>query len=233
MYTQGMIRQVLGAGLLAAFVVLALSACAASAGDGRQQAEARPLPESTQDLRPGEYRTEMFKPALSFAVGKGWALECPEGPDFVCLLPPQEHTRLRFVNVDEVYEPSGLIDVSGKTTPPPADLVGWFERHPYLQTDRLQPVTVGGIEGEQIDVVVRELPKDYPEGLCGYDCVQLSVFSDGDDWEVEEGNKNRLTILEDVKGEKVVIDFSGPAARFYESWPEAQKVLKTVEWRGT
>src|ERR687885_2158447 len=113
MYPQGMIRQVLGLGLLVAFVVLALSACGGGAGAEQQQARARPLPESAQDLSPGEYRTEVFKPALSFTVGEGWALECPEGPDFVCLLPPQRQTRLRFVNVDEVYKPSELMDMSG------------------------------------------------------------------------------------------------------------------------
>lgn len=233
MYQQAMIRQALGLGLLVAFVLLALSACGGGAGAEQQQAKARPLPESAQHLRPGEYRTEAFEPALSFTVGEGWALECPEGPDFVCLLPPQGQTRFRFVNIGEVYEPSGLMGMSGKTKPLPADLIGWFERHPYLQTDRPQPVRVGEIEGQQLDVAVGELPKDYPEGLCVYDCVQLSVFSDGDDWAIEEGNKDRLTILEDAKGETVIIDFSSPAANFDESWPEAEKVLETVEWKGT
>jgi hypothetical protein len=216
-----------------ALIAGAVGACTAGAGDEKQQAKARPLPESAQDLSPGEYRTEAFEPALSFSVGKGWALECPEGPDFVCLFPPGGQTRLRFVNVDEVYEPSELVDMSGKTTPPPEDLVGWLERHPYLKTDNPQPVRVGGIEGQQLDVVAGNLSKDYPEGLCVYDCVQLSVFSDGDDWDIKEGNKDRLTVLEDVKGETVVIDFSSPAAKFDESWPEAEKVLGTVEWRGT
>ncbi len=215
-----------------ALIALGASACTAGVGAEQQQTEARPLPESAQDLRPGEYHTEAFEPALSFTVGKGWALECPEGPDFVCLLPPGGQTRLRFVNVDEVYEPSGLVDMSGRTTPPPADLVGFLERHPYLETDKPQQISVGGIGGEQLDVAVADLPKSYPKGLCVSDCVQLSVFSDGDDWAVEEGNKNRLTVLEGVKGETVVIDFSSPAANFDESWPEAEKVIKTVEWRG-
>ena len=82
-------------------------------------------------------------------------------------------------------------------------------------------------------MVVGDLPKGYSGGLCVSDCVQLSVFSDGDVWAVGEGNKVRLTVLEDVKGETVVIDFSSPAAWFDESWPEAEKVLGTVEWGGT
>ena len=126
MYPQGTIRHSLGLGLLVAFVLLALSACGGGAGAEQRQATARPLPESGQDLSPGEYRTEVFEPALSVAVGKGWALECPEGHDFVCLFPPGGQTRLRFVNVDEVYEPSELVDMSGKTTQPPAALVGWL-----------------------------------------------------------------------------------------------------------
>ena len=215
-----------------ALITLAVSACGGGAG-GEQQATGRPLPAGAQDLRPGEYRTEVFKPALSFTVGKGWALVecCPEGPDYVSLHPPGEQTLFKFVNVDEVYKPSGLIDMSGETTPPPADLVGWFEQHPYLQTDKPQPVTVGGIKGQQIDVVVGDLPKDY-SGACGFDCVQLSVLSIGD-WAIEEGNKDRLTVLEDVKGQTVIIDFGSPAAKFDEYWPEAEKVVQSVKWKGS
>jgi hypothetical protein len=214
-----------------ALITLAVGACGGGAGGEQQQLTGRPLPGSSQELRPGEYRTEVFKPALSFTVGKGWALECPEGSDNVCLLPPGEQTLFKFVNVDEVYKPSELIDMSGKTTPPPADLVGWFEQHPYLQTDKPQPVTVGGIKGQQIDVVVGDLPKDY-SGACGFDCVQLSFLSIGN-WAIEEGNKDRLTVLEDVKGQTVIIDFGSPAAKFDEYWPQAEKVVKSVQWKGS
>jgi hypothetical protein len=81
-------------------------------------------------------------------------------------------------------------------------------------------------------VVVGDLPKDYPEGLCGFDCVQLSVLSIGD-WAIEEGNKDRLTVLEDVKGQEVIIDFGSPAAKFDEYWPEAEKLVQSVKWEGS
>jgi hypothetical protein len=217
-----------------ALITLAMSACAGGDGGEQQHPTGRPLPDSSQDLRPGEYRTEVFKPALSFTVGKGWALECPEGPDYVCLLPPGEQTLFKFLNVAEVYRPSELIDMSGETTPLPQDLVGWFEQHPYLQTDKPEPVTVGGIKGQQIDVVVVDLPKDYPEGLCApSDCVQLTVGSVGEDWAVEEGNKDRVTVLEVAKGQTVIIDFGSPAAKFDEYWPEAEKVVQSVQWKGS
>jgi hypothetical protein len=94
MYPQGTIRRALGLGLLVTFVVLALSACGGGAsGSEQQQAKARPLPESTQDLSPGEYQTEVFEPALSFAVGEGWALECLRRGQISCASSPRQSRR--------------------------------------------------------------------------------------------------------------------------------------------
>ena len=63
MYPLGMVKQALRLGLLATLVVLAVNAC----GGGQEQADRpRPLPEDTQTLSPGEYRSEEFKPSLSF-----------------------------------------------------------------------------------------------------------------------------------------------------------------------
>jgi len=59
-------RRSLGLGLLA--VLFALAACAC--GGGEKESKARPLPEDEKALRPGTYRSEEFKPSLSFHVGK-------------------------------------------------------------------------------------------------------------------------------------------------------------------
>ena len=58
--------------LLVVVAVLALGACG-SGGEagGQEDAGARPLPLYEQALRPGEYHSVRFKPALSFEVGKG------------------------------------------------------------------------------------------------------------------------------------------------------------------
>ena len=50
---------------------------------------------------------------------------------------------------------------------------------------------------------------------------------------LSEGDKVRLIVLEDVKGETVTIGFVSPATEFDEFAPEAQKVIDTVEWRDT
>jgi hypothetical protein len=45
--------------------------------------ETRPLPEGPKALRPGEYRSQEFKPSLSFRGGKGWEVsELQQKPYF-------------------------------------------------------------------------------------------------------------------------------------------------------
>ena len=226
-----MVRQALRLGLVVMLVTLALSACGALGGGQEQANEPRPLPEYPQDLRVGTYHANKFKPSVSFSVGKGWALQCPPGSDFVCLSRGGgEDTLFTFLNVHDVYKPSRSGTV--ETEPAPADLVGWFEQHPYLQTDKPETVMVGGVKGKQFDVVIKDLPDDFT-GTCGSECLDLFALSDGDSWSVAEGQKNRFTVLEDVKGEKVSIVYGSPAASFDELVPEAEKVLESVEWRGT
>jgi hypothetical protein len=58
-------------GLLGTLLVLALGACGGAGG--QEKAKARHLPDTGyKALPPGEYRSEEFKPAFSFRVGKGW-----------------------------------------------------------------------------------------------------------------------------------------------------------------
>src|SRR5215218_4495342 len=168
-----MVSQALGLGLLAALVVLALSACG---GEKQQESKPRPLPEDPKALRPGEYRSEEFKPSLSFRVGKGWSSAPLEASD-VLVIAQGETKVIGFVNAQEVYKPT-------KTGTPnvvdaPEDMVGWFQQHPYLQTDKPEPVTVGGVKGMQFDVVVEDLPEDY-SSVGGANCVNLFKLSTGD-----------------------------------------------------
>ena len=73
-----------------------------------------------------------------------------------------------FANVQEVFKPTdtGLSNV----VEAPEDMVGWLQHHPYLQTDKPEPITVGGVKGEQFDVVLGDLREGY-SGVCGSDCV--------------------------------------------------------------
>ena len=222
-----MVSQALGLGLLAALVVLALSAC--GGGEKQQESRPRPLPEEPKALRPGEYRTEEFKPSFSFRVGKGWSSTPLEASDGL-FIARGETKGISFVNAQEVYEPT-------KTGTPnvvdaPEDMVGWFQQHPHLKTSKPEPVTVGGVKGVQFDVVVEDLPEDY-SGVCGSDCVGLFRLSAGFPISLVEGEKVRLIVLKDVKGETVTLGFVSLATEFDEFAPEAQKVIDTVKWGGS
>ena len=215
--------------LATTMVLLTLTAC--GGGSAHEEAEARPLPEERQELRPGEYRSEEFETSLSFRVGEGWTNVPPEVYDNLRIT-RRELGLLGFANLEgaRFYRPTKtgmpyMVDV-------PEDIVGWFQRHPYLQTSKPERVKVGGVKGVQFDVVVEDLPEDY-SGMCGSDCVDIFRLSSGPPIAFWEQEKIGLSILEDVKGHTVIIGFGSPATEFDEFAPEAQKVIDTVKWRGS
>jgi hypothetical protein len=139
-----------------------------------------------------------------------------------------------FTNIHEVYKPTrtgtpNVVDA-------PEDIVGWFRRHPYLDTTEPEPTTVGGVEGVQIDVIVEDLPESY-RGVClritGADCVDIARFGDDQILAHPKVAKARLIVLKGVEGETVTMYFGSPRAEFDEFAPEAQKVVDSVKWRGS
>src|SRR5215203_3645461 len=230
MYPHRSVSQALRLGLLVTVLVLALSAC----GGDEKKAKARPLPEDPKALRPGTYRSEEFKPSLSFHVGKGWSSTPLESSDFLEIARGQT-AGLNFTNVQEVYKPTKT--GSANVVDAPKDMVGWLQQHPYLQTSKPEPVTVGGVKGLQFDVVVGDLPQTY-SGTCTTivgqpNCVDLVRLSTGEPILLAEGEKVRVIVLEDLEGETVTIGFFSPASEFEEFAPHAQKVVDSVKWGGS
>src|SRR5215203_3120820 len=225
--------QALRLGLLVTLVILALGACGgAGVGGGEEQAKGRPLPKEPGTLSPGQYHSVKFKPALSFKVSKGWINSGGELPDFLELTQLGEY--ISFDNVKEVYKPGTTSVVEA-----PEDLVGWLQHHPFLKTSKPQPVTLGGVKGEQFDVLVEDLPKCY-SGLCytgRSDCVDIAPLSDDQAQEetasFRECYRRKLFVLEDVKGDTVVIWFAAPPDVFDKFAPKAQKVVESVKWSGS
>jgi hypothetical protein len=225
MYRPTMMRQALRLGLPAILFVLAISVC--GGGSGEEQADKpRSLPEERKDLLPGEYRSEEFKPSLTFRLGKEWANDPPEVSEELGLTWRWKGTaNFYFFNLRKVFKPGTHIEVEA-----PKDMVVWFQHHPYLQTSKPKPVTVGGVKGQQFDVVV-EVPESY-SGYCGSECVDMAMLTSGGGliaW--VEDIKERVIVLEDVKGETVVIDFGAPPGeKFDEFTSESQKVVDSVKW---
>jgi hypothetical protein len=219
-----MVKQVLGLGLMMIVVVLALGAC--EADEWQLVSKPRPLPEDPTLLYPDVYRSEEFEPSLSFRVVEGWSNVPLEAPD-VLQIARGEQARLAFTNAKQVYNPDTLGIVEA-----PEHMLGWFQRHPYLQADKPKPVTVGGVKGEQLDIVVKNLPDDY-YGVCGLDCVDLFRTSSNHRHALFEGERQRVIVLEGVKGETVTIYYSSPPTEFAAFALEAQRVLDSVKWRGS
>ena len=223
--------------VLVALIALALSACgdggASSAGGSGggghpQQANSRPLPDEDA-LSPGEYHSEKFKPAFSFSVGKGWrtSSDLKEAPDRLIIAEGEEVkgflNLLIFRTVHEVYDSQKhkWVDVNSSE-----ELLSWFQHHPYLQTEKPEPVTVGGVKGVQFDyAVAKDSPEPDPKSW---------RYSDGLTSNVDTGSYNRGIILDlDVKGEPVSITIGSATSEFDEFLPKAQKVVDTVKWGGS
>ena len=211
-------------------LALALGAC--GAGGSKEEAKARPLPEEEKALRPGEYRSEEFKPSFSLTVGKGWNNVPVETSDKLDIQRggPEEGPTLGFRNLQEVYEytKNGTTSAVVKA---PKDMVGWFQHHPYLDTEKPEPATVGGVKGVQFDWIVSE---DAPS-----EEITLFRFTDGSTGYAGKGYKIRTIILEGVKGKTVTISIIGnpttgnPTTEFDDFLPKAQKVLDSVKWTGS
>src|SRR5215204_1476146 len=217
-------------GLLVTLLAATLSACGGAGG--QEQAKGRPLPQDPQAaLSPGEYHSVEFKPPLSFKVGKGWENATEQLSEFINLgyEGGTGVNYLSFANVKEVFKPGTLEAVDA-----PKDLVGWLQHHPYLKTSKPQPVTVGGVKGEQLEVLVDDLPKDYSVDPECSDCLDIAPLSNDQEAAIsQEVNKRKVIVLEDVKGDTVMIWFAAPPDEFDEFAPEAQKVVDSVKWSGS
>jgi hypothetical protein len=223
MYRLALKKLALGVGLLVG-LVCAVSACG---GEEQQAPEPRPLPEEQQDLRPGVYRSEEFEPSLSFRVGEGWNNAPPETPELLHIQ-WQDTGGVGFLRFQEVYEPTKA--GGSKLVEAPDDMLAWFRQHPYLESTRPEPVTVGGVEGERFDLSLGDPPRGY-SGVCGYDCVDSGrVGVSGPPLAMHEGEKARVVVLEDVEGKSVTITTNSPVSEFDRFASEAQKVIDSLKW---
>jgi hypothetical protein len=104
-------------------------------------------------------------------------------------------------------------------------MVGWFQHHPYLVTEKPEPATVGGVKGVQFDYIVKD---DTPS-----DEIDLFRYADGSTGGAGKGFKYRAIVLEGVKGKTVTIGIGSPITEFDDFLPKAQKVLDSVKWTGS
>jgi hypothetical protein len=148
--------------------------------------------------------------------------------------PPLGACWLEFLTIPKVYKV--VSSYEAKAQQAPKDMVTWLQQNPYLDTEKPRTVRVGGEKGQQLDAVPSRIPQDYYGAGCPEPCLPLFEVVAGDEasmYELFKDDKVRFIVLEDVKGKTVTIGILGPAKRFDEFLPEAQKVLDSVKWTGT
>jgi hypothetical protein len=251
-------RQALRAGILMMLILLVMSC---GGGPAKEEAGARKLPEAIEVkcFPAGEYVSDEFRPAMSFRLGKGWCnwVEAHPAPG------PGEGQEVRnnlvlFYNTPEgkgvgvldfIVDPKVYKMVSSyeaKLEPTPKDMVAWLQQNPYLDTEKPEPATVGGAKGVRLDAVPSPVPNDYL--ACGEPCLPLfenakhpglffaleyAADGPGAYRPGQPTYKTRLIVLDDVAGETVTIGLTATEPKFDEFLLKGQKVLDTVEWKGT
>lgn len=205
-------------------LVFAVGACGGR--DGGEEAQVRSIPKPGKALAARQYTSEAFKPTLSFKVGNGWLAVIPETHDALVIGQRNEPLTIGFLNVAQVFDPSN----PDQKIAAPEDMAAWLQDHPRLDTEEPGRVTIGGVSGQQFDAIAFEPTEDPP--YCREPCVPLFAISGGEIFWLGKSEKFRFIVLENVKGETVIITFGGPAVEFEEFLPEAQKVLDMVKWGG-
>ena len=199
-----------------------------STGETTTEAVAEPLPRVPGPVPPGAYTTAVFKPTVSFTLGRGWRVLAPESPTFATLVHgADQDPLLAFVRPVRVVDPGRRYEgevPQDALLPVPDDLVGWFARHPRLKTSGRKTVTVGGVRGTQIDISI-EAP--YP--ACLEPCVQFFATAPGVLVPALDSQKIRATQLE-VDGQRFLIGILAAEEGFAELVPVAEQVVETIEF---
>lgn len=162
-------RDLLVLGAVAAALLVAIVAFAASTTVTRQSGQATPTatPASEHSLFGGSleprvrYRTRSFAPTLSFVVGDTeWLVQDTSEKSHLVVerrrrtnRPGSELPSQSAVIFSRIFE---LIDpATGTSLPRDNDLYAWFAHHPDLRLGRAEPVTIAGIDGLRFDEAVR------------------------------------------------------------------------------
>jgi glucose/arabinose dehydrogenase len=213
--------------LPAAAIGVALAGCAGTSAAPTEQpaspsatvapASPSPTPAPTEPfalvsgaLSPGRYTTTLFQPTLAFTLDEGWRGLFPDDDDEVALEGPAG-AFVAISRVAKVVDPTTRSPVDA-----PDDLVEWFTTHSLLTAETPQAVTIGGLNGQIVDVKV----------------------TDGSEREIFAFPTGNLRIPADVScrfhvipldGPDLTISVCAPYAGFAETLAMTQPVIDSLE----
>ena len=193
-------RVLLGAGGVAAAVVVAIAALAVSGSIVPPGAS--PSPELAPSAQPvaigplplGTYVSQEFQPPVTFDIDNlGWTAN-RDAPNILGLIrDTAPRGSVFFLRVDEVIASPCVQGGEGtQMGPGTADVLGELEAlDEHLELANHQPVVVGGFTGQQVDVTVSDGVFAACGGLAGGDA---SIFHAGDEvWGASPGE--RFTVI--------------------------------------
>ncbi len=108
-----------------------------------------------------------------------------------------------------------LVDpVGGNLIPFPDDFMSWIQSDPDFKTGEPTQVTVGGISGGQIDATPNTKINKKTFGLT------WNILTSDGDW--------RFILLDNVKGERVLIFMIAPTGKTFSAVPELQQEIQSI-----
>ena len=157
----------------------------------------------------GTYTTTRFEPTVRLTLpSDGWTFFFQDDNDEMVV--GKGDVELTGGRVAEVVDPTSHLAV-----PAPDDLVSWFGSHPAFEATAPQPVIVGGIVGESIDVTnVGNTPID----IFAYPLGNLKVAT---------GTTARVWVLPYGGSDLVFVGFA-PSATFQEALPTLQALVDSI-----
>jgi len=180
------------------------------------------------------YSIKLFPVPLFFRAGEYWTAPLRLPNTFYLSPAGVTHvgSLLSFNYVDRVCNPRKPKEAHALEEAP-HDLgkwTGWFRRHPYLEVDKQEDVTVGGAPGIQFDI---DIPADRPleyHSTCHRPCVPLFPQGRMQPNRAFQGYKNRIVVLR-FKETTIAIFIEGPPDEFEDFLEKVNnEVLHTVRW---
>jgi class 3 adenylate cyclase len=166
-------------------------------------AKASPSPSAAPTVQPvvigplaiGRYAPGAFQPPMTFDIADpGWSAS-RDLPDMLALVRDDApRGSVYFLRVQEVIAmPCSQGGEGGETRPAPADVITELRALTHVSVDAGQPVQVGSLTGQQVDVGVSEGALAACGGVAGQD---VSLFVAGKEiWGASPGERFRLISL--------------------------------------
>ena len=178
---------------------------------------AAPTTPATQ--APTTYSPRKFELPMSVTFGPEWHVDTDLPDEFLLVGGTQayEGVELLFMLVKDasIADPS-----STATLPWPDDFVAYLHSNGYLEVGKQVPITVGGVDGLQIDVTVKKTGEQRT-------LIKLAAH----DWFYRDYDQDwRFIILDNVNGKRLLIGTTEAPEGFSAAAELAQKVIDSVEF---